>query len=82
MQESMGAIVDRTKEHLGPADVMIIRVRKRLLAAARALRDNNETPPGVDSPGLYRVRPVGAILPKGADWYAATQDRRQAAKFL
>ena len=82
VQESMGPIVDRRKEHLGPADVMIIRVRKRLLAAARALGDNNETPPGVDAPGLYRVRPVGAILPKGADWYAATQDRRQAAKFL
>ena len=80
VQESMGAIVDRTKEHLGPADVMIIRVRKRLLAAARALRNNSAMPPGVDSPELYSVRPVGAILPKGADWHAATEDRRQVVK--
>jgi len=81
VQESMGAIIDRTKEHLGPADVMIIRVRKRLLAAARALRDHNEMPPAVDSPALYRVRPVGAILSKGADWLAATRERREAGAF-
>lgn len=78
VQESMGAIVDRSREHLGPADAMIIRVRKRLLDAARALRDRNETPPGLDNPGLYAVRPVGAVLPKGADWFAATRDRREA----
>src|SRR5207245_7518799 len=38
--ESMGAIYDRSQEHLGTSDAMIIRTRKRLLDAARALRDN------------------------------------------
>ncbi|MBY0276294.1 Rieske 2Fe-2S domain-containing protein [Candidatus Binatia bacterium] len=78
VEESMGAIADRSGEHLGPADAMIIRVRKRLLAAARALRDEGVAPPGVESPRLYRVRPVGAVLPPGADWVRATQDARDA----
>jgi phthalate 4,5-dioxygenase len=78
VQESMGPICDRTREHLGPADAMIIAVRRRLLQAARALREHGLTPPGVDQPALYRVRPVGAILPPGTDWVEATRARRQA----
>ncbi len=38
--ESMGPIVDHTLEHLAPSDQMITRTRRRLLMAARALRDN------------------------------------------
>lgn len=76
VQESMGAICDRTREHLGPADAMIIRVRRRLLGAARALRESRITPPGVGQAELFRVRPVGAILPPGADWLEATKARR------
>lgn len=79
MQESMGPICDRTREHLGPADAMIIRVRRRLLRAARALRDDGIAPPGVDRPELYRVRPVAAILPHDADWVEATRSRRREA---
>ena len=78
MQESMGPIVDRSREHLGPSDVMFIRVRRLLLAAARALREQGRSPPAVDEPALYRVRPVGALLPRGADWQAETSARRQA----
>ncbi len=36
MTESMGAIVDRTIEHLAPTDRMITMTRRRLLKAARA----------------------------------------------
>ncbi len=79
MQESMGPICDRTREHLGPADAMIIRVRRRLIQAARALREHGATPPGVDQPDLYRVRPVGAVLPPGADWVEATRAQRHVA---
>jgi hypothetical protein len=77
VQESMGPICDRTREHLGHADAMIIQVRRRLIQAARALREQGITPPGVDQPALYRVRPVTAILPLGADWVEATRTRRQ-----
>jgi hypothetical protein len=60
VHESMGAIVDRTREQLGSSDAMIMRVRRRLLAAATALRQRGETPPGVEESALYRVRPLGA----------------------
>ncbi|MBV8087662.1 MAG: Rieske 2Fe-2S domain-containing protein [Chloroflexi bacterium] len=76
--ESMGAICDRTQEHLGTTDAMIIRVRKRLLDAARALQSNGITPPGVDNPEAYRVRGGGVMLPADADWVAATEHLREA----
>jgi phenylpropionate dioxygenase-like ring-hydroxylating dioxygenase large terminal subunit len=76
--ESMGPIYDRTKEHLGSSDVMVIRVRRRLLAAARALAAQGTIPPAVDTPGAYRQRSGGIVLPTNADWMAATQQLRQA----
>ena len=33
MQESMGPIVDRTREHLGASDAAIVQMRRRLIAA-------------------------------------------------
>jgi hypothetical protein len=76
--ESMGTIYDRTQEHLGSSDAMVIRVRRRLIAAARALAENRATPPGVDHPEVYRQRSGGVILDEDADWVEATQDLRQA----
>jgi hypothetical protein len=66
-QESMGAIYDRTLEHLGTSDAFIIRARRRLLGAARDLRDKGTTPPSVDNPSLYRLRSGGALLPRGVN---------------
>jgi phenylpropionate dioxygenase-like ring-hydroxylating dioxygenase large terminal subunit len=76
--ESMGTIYDREKERLGTSDVMVIRVRRRLIEAARALAERGVTPPGVDNPEVYRVRSGGAFLPKGADWIEATAELRKA----
>jgi phenylpropionate dioxygenase-like ring-hydroxylating dioxygenase large terminal subunit len=74
--ESMGAVMDRTNEHLGTSDSMIIRTRRRLLRAVRALAETGEAPPGVDRPELYRTRSGSIILPRGADWLAATEHLR------
>ena len=71
--ESMGAIYDRSHEHLGTSDAMVIRTRRRIINAAKALRDNGTTPPGVDEPALYRRRSGGILLPRTADWQEATQ---------
>ncbi|HTE83161.1 MAG TPA: Rieske 2Fe-2S domain-containing protein, partial [Dehalococcoidia bacterium] len=49
-QESMGRIYDRSQEHLGMSDSGIIRARRRLMLAAKALREQGATPPGVESP--------------------------------
>lgn len=62
LQESMGPIVDRSKEHLVSTDRGIIIARQRLQKAALALRDEGITPPGVD-PAHHRVRSVSAVLP-------------------
>ncbi|PYM72790.1 MAG: (2Fe-2S)-binding protein [Candidatus Rokuibacteriota bacterium] len=76
--ESMGPIYDRSQEHLGTSDAMVIRTRRRVLNAARALRDSAATPPGVDNPEVYRRRSGGVILPRDADWLEATKGLRQA----
>jgi phthalate 4,5-dioxygenase oxygenase subunit len=76
--ESMGALMDRTNEHLGTADVMIIRTRQRILRAARALQEDGTVPPGVDDPDVYAVRTGGLFLPKGADWLEGTKELRKA----
>ena len=57
--ESMGSIVDHEFEHLAPSDQMITRTRRRLLMAARALREKGTVPPGADNPEVYRK--VGTV---------------------
>jgi hypothetical protein len=76
--ESMGPIYDRTQEHLGTSDAMVIRTRRRVLSAARALRETRATPPGVDDATVYRYRSGGVILPRGTDWLEATKEARTA----
>jgi hypothetical protein len=44
LQESMGAIQDRTREHLCPTDRGIVMARRRLLQAATASRDGGPVP--------------------------------------
>jgi phthalate 4,5-dioxygenase oxygenase subunit len=72
MVESMGAVTDRTLEHLAPSDRMIIVTRRRLLDVARALRDNGTVPPLVDDPGIgIGVRSGELIAPAGESWLTA-----------
>ncbi len=66
--ESMGPIYDRTREHLGTADLGTIGARRWLLNATKALRDQGTEPPGAFQPEVFRVRSAGVLLPSGADW--------------
>jgi phthalate 4,5-dioxygenase oxygenase subunit len=76
--ESMGGISDRTREHLGTSDAMVVRTRRRLIDAARAFRQDGATPPGVDTPAVYRMRSGGVLLPKDVDWITATYELQHA----
>jgi phthalate 4,5-dioxygenase len=76
--ESMGPTIDRTQEHLGTSDAMVIRTRRRVISAARALCDRGVVPPGVDNPEIYRCRSGGVILPRHANWLEATRELRRA----
>lgn len=74
MTTSMGRIQNRTTEHLGSSDAMIIRVRRRLIEAARALEQNGTLPPGVDAPDSYRKRSASRTLSNEVDWITALAD--------
>ena len=69
----MGPILNRERESLGTADVMVIRIRRRIMAVAQALVDLKTPPPGVDDPEVYQVRSGGVILPESVDWLEATR---------
>ena len=62
LQESMGPVVDRTKENLVSTDNGIIMARHRLMRAAKALAEKGVTPPGVD-PEHQKIRSVAIVLP-------------------
>ena len=66
IQESMGRIVDRSKEHLGPADKAIIQARKLLRQAVRTAEAGG-APDGSGS-SYYALRAHEAVLPRDADW--------------
>jgi phthalate 4,5-dioxygenase len=62
LQESMGPIQDRSREHLCSTDNGIILARRMLLRAANALREGKD-PPGLE-PAAQRVRSVAIELPR------------------
>ena len=78
--ESQGTIQDRSAEHLGATDAMIIKVRRLLLGAARALEEQGAAPPGVDDPEAYRHRSGTIVLPRDVDVWEATRELREAFK--
>lgn len=73
VQESQGAIQDRTKEHLVSSDKFIVLARRRLLEAARALQKDGVSPPGVD-PVTHRVRSASMVLPADTPFMDACKD--------
>jgi phenylpropionate dioxygenase-like ring-hydroxylating dioxygenase large terminal subunit len=62
IQESMGPIVDRTKETLVSTDSGIIMARQRLLRAIKGFVEQDVTPPGV-ALEHQRVRSAALVLP-------------------
>lgn len=79
VQESMGAVVDRTREHLASADIGIVAARRRLLTAARGLATGSISQselPGRD-PGSHQVRSASAFLAAGESWQEATENERR-----
>lgn len=75
--ESEGPLYNRSSEHLASSDMMIIRVRRRLLMAAHALAERGLTPPGVDDPEVFGARAGGVFLPKDTDWLEGTAELRR-----
>ena len=78
MIETMGAISNREREHLGASDLGIINFRKRLVDAVTSFVASGEAP-ALDPPVDYaRVRAVGELVPKGGDWRPSAWTAGQA----
>jgi phthalate 4,5-dioxygenase oxygenase subunit len=70
-------VYDRTQEHLGSSDQMIIAVRAQLLAAVRAHEDSGALPPNVDDVSHDRVRSGSFIFDPGIDWRTNSAEARR-----
>jgi phenylpropionate dioxygenase-like ring-hydroxylating dioxygenase large terminal subunit len=70
VQEGMGPIVDRSREHLGTTDRAVIALRKLLLEATDAVAAG-KTPRGADPAASRTIRAVDHFIPAGADWRVA-----------
>jgi phthalate 4,5-dioxygenase len=77
LQESMGPVVDRTKERLVAADSGIIKARQKLRRAAEALRDHGTEPPG-NVVEHQRIRSVAIVLPPDLSFVEGIGDGFQA----
>jgi phthalate 4,5-dioxygenase len=73
LQESMGPVVDRTKENLVSTDNGIIMARHRLLRAVKALTDKGVPPPGIDVVH-QRCRSAAVVLPPDQAFKDAAKD--------
>lgn len=69
LQEGMGHIVDRSKEHLGTSDAAGIAVR-RFLSEGSLLVQKGESPRGLDPATHRMVRPYDAVVQDGNAWEA------------
>jgi len=74
IQDSMGPVQDRTREHLGPTDVGVVEFRKLLMGAARAL-GNGEEPKAAQIANRYAVRAGGWVAAPDKDLDAVMTQR-------
>ena len=69
--ESMGAIWNRSKEHLGYSDKTIIALRKMLLRTVSDVAEGKEPPHIIRDPqcnDFSKLRSIKGVLPAGTDW--------------
>ncbi len=77
LQESMGPIVDRTKENLVSTDNGIIMARHRLMRADQGTWTRARSRPGVD-PVHQRVRSAAVVLPRDQAFKDAAREALMA----
>ena len=74
IQESQGAIADRTREHLTATDAAIVRFRRTLMAGARALAQGEE-PQAPWRHESYRLRSGSWVAEEGTPFEAIMEER-------
>jgi len=73
VQESMGPIVDRTREHLVASDKAIVTARHLLMHAVKKL-EQREDPPNI-WPSAGRIRAIHGTIPAGIHWRDALKNK-------
>ena len=69
VQESMGPIYDRTKEHLGTSDVAVIRMRRLMLDSVARFEADGTPPLGLREPVRYgKLRAEERMIPLDVPW--------------
>jgi phthalate 4,5-dioxygenase oxygenase subunit len=70
MQESMGAIADRSHEKLGASDLAIVEFRRVMVKAVRDFMASGKLPPalGMSEPDRLKLASWERIVPKSIDW--------------
>ena len=72
--DSMGPVVDRTKEHLGTGDILVVRVRRFLLKMARQIEDSDTAMPG-DNRNYTQIDTRMVIAPKSVSYEDVLEHR-------
>ena len=67
IQQSQGWIVDRTRESLTATDAAVVRFRRLLIGAARALAETGEEPTAPFDHEAYCTRPGAWVAARGKD---------------
>ena len=83
--ESMGAIQDRTQEHLGYSDRIIIAARRLFFRAINDVAEGRDPPLTRDAGAVRGPATIDAIGPRNDlehDWQAQEAARRRAAPWL
>jgi nitrite reductase/ring-hydroxylating ferredoxin subunit len=65
VQESMGPVVDRSKEILGHSDLAIVRFRRLLLQLVKELAASGTPPAAARDSAFYNIRPATLLVPEG-----------------
>lgn len=74
VQESMGPIVNRTREHLGASDLAVIHFRRTIIEAAEQLAREGVAPVGLGQPVNHKaLASAEGMAPLGEDWRSVCQ---------
>jgi phthalate 4,5-dioxygenase oxygenase subunit len=79
MWESMGAIADRSADHLGSSDAAIIQFRRQMVAAAKAVAAGQPAIGVSVATRQVDLASFEGVVPKEADWRTFTTRRAGAA---
>ena len=79
MWESMGPIVDRSRDHPGASDMAVVQFRRLMLAAAKKFKETGAViGAGADRVAHVKLASFEGVAPKSVDWRSLGSDAAPA----